>query len=219
MLSQSSEILVTCACCGKEIQLEPQFCDYTCRRKAGRRSEADRLWDKVDRDGPIPTHRPELGCCWPWIAHLLPNGYGSMGSPTGLKGERRHASRYVHRIAWELASGQPIPAGLHIGHTCDNRACVRNDSEGTYEVRGVLLPRFGHLFLCTRTQNNNDMIDKGRKAPMPRDNPWRKIRPADALIIQQLSAAGWLQQAIADKFSIGQTTVSSILAGKRVYLK
>ena len=28
----------------------------------------ERFWRKVDKNGPIPEHRPELGPCWVWTA-------------------------------------------------------------------------------------------------------------------------------------------------------
>lgn len=68
----------------------------------------------------------------------------------------------MHHIAWELASGSPVPEGFIILHTCDQRDCVRNDEPGVYIVRGAMLPRFGHLALGTFEQNSQDMADKGR---------------------------------------------------------
>jgi hypothetical protein len=33
----------------------------------------ERFWEKVDKNGPVPAHRPELGPCWVWgtIGHLV----------------------------------------------------------------------------------------------------------------------------------------------------
>jgi hypothetical protein len=55
----------------------------------------------------------------------------------------------AHRIAWELVHG-PIPAGLYILHHCDNPACC-NAFDTAH-----------HLFLGTKTDNNRDMVAKGR---------------------------------------------------------
>jgi hypothetical protein len=68
----------------------------------------------------------------------MTSGYGT------LYAEGRHQG--AHRLAWELANGRAIPAGLFICHRCDNPLCVNPD----------------HLFLGTHTDNMRDMIAKGR---------------------------------------------------------
>lgn len=50
------------------------------------------------------------------------------------------------RVAWSLATGQPIPTGMMVCHRCDNKMCVRPD----------------HLFLGTPRDNVMDMWSKGR---------------------------------------------------------
>ena len=49
-----------------------------------------------------------------------------------------------------FASGDWPPDDRLVGHTCDNRRCVRADDVGIYIVRGRELPRRGHLFLGTQ---------------------------------------------------------------------
>lgn len=70
-----------------------------------------RFWAKVDKDGPIPEHRPDLGRCWVWTANKL-DGYGTF--------DRRHRA---HRFAYEQIVGA-VPEGLVLDHLCCNRACV-----------------------------------------------------------------------------------------------
>lgn len=77
----------------------------------------DRFWAKVDKNGPIPAHKPELGQCWVWMPKPQKSGYGSFGVPGRSIG-------YAHRYSYELNIG-PIPDGLHIDHVCRNRICVR----------------------------------------------------------------------------------------------
>jgi hypothetical protein len=115
---------------------------------------ADRFWPKVDKNGPFPLHAPDFGQCWVWTASTYPNGYGAIGVHAGKL-------RQAHRIAWEIADG-PIPGGLSVLHTCDNHACVRNDSIGVYVVNGVEHVRRGHLWLGAQADNCADMKMKGR---------------------------------------------------------
>jgi hypothetical protein len=35
----------------------------------------ERFWKKVDKNGPVPAHRPELGPCWLWTGALVGRGY------------------------------------------------------------------------------------------------------------------------------------------------
>lgn len=77
----------------------------------------ERFWAKVDKDGPAPAHRPELGPCWLWTAAINKDtGYGAFGAE-----HRRMVS--AHRYAYELVH-QKIPDGLQIDHLCRVRACV-----------------------------------------------------------------------------------------------
>jgi hypothetical protein len=103
-----------------------------------------RFWSRVNRTGN----------CWLWTASTISTGYGQTWD-----GEQ---NVLAHRFAYQLASSEPLPKGMFILHTCDARACVRNDEAGTYEINGVLLPRFGHLVLGTHSDNMRDMLAKGR---------------------------------------------------------
>lgn len=55
--------------------------------------------------------------CWLWMCNPDKNGCGRFRLGTaGSKTVR------AHRIAWELVHG-PIPAGMHVVHTCDEPRC------------------------------------------------------------------------------------------------
>lgn len=99
----------------------------------------DRFWDKVDKNGPIPKHRPELGPCWLWMGSKQPSGYGIM--KINSKKVR------VHRLAWQLTHGS-IPDGLWVLHHCDNPLCVNHN----------------HLFLGDHLDNIKDKVAKNRQA-------------------------------------------------------
>ena len=93
----------------------------------------DRFWAKVDKNGPVPPHRPELGQCWEWVAARSEKGYGLFG-------------RFrAHRWLWAHLNG-PIPDRTWVLHACDNPPCVGPS----------------HLFLGTAADNTADMMRKGR---------------------------------------------------------
>lgn len=95
------------------------------------------------------------GGCWEWQGARSHSGTGYGQVRVGLK------ILSAHRVAWELATGRPIPTGLFICHSCDNRSCI-NPS---------------HLFLGTRSDNMKDAYAKGRIA-MP--SPWPAMAPTTA---------------------------------------
>src|ERR1035437_6155952 len=75
----------------------------------------ERFWAKVDRNGPVPAHRPELGPCWVWEAGHERHGYGRVGWGA--------AAMLAHRWAYREAHGS-IPE-LPLDHLCVNPPCVR----------------------------------------------------------------------------------------------
>lgn len=75
-----------------------------------------RFWSKVNRDGPIPEHRLDLGPCWLWTAAVSGPGYGVFNLDGRLV--------LAHRLAYEWEVG-PIPEGLDLDHLCRVRSCIR----------------------------------------------------------------------------------------------
>lgn len=74
-----------------------------------------RFNSKIDKHGPVPEHRPELGPCWVWQGAPGDRGYGYFWH----EGKKRLA----HRFAYGLLVA-PIPDGLVIDHLCRNTMCV-----------------------------------------------------------------------------------------------
>ena len=75
----------------------------------------ERFWAKVNKHGPIPEYRPDLGPCWMWTGGGTAKGYGAIGK-----------NRLAHRVAFELLRG-PIPDGLELDHLCRVRNCVNSE--------------------------------------------------------------------------------------------
>lgn len=88
------------------------------RRRPEPISLAERFWPKVNKSGPVPEHRPELGPCWLWTGCV--QRYGRIK----LEGTKRVA--FAHRVSYEWAKG-PVPDGLELDHLCRVTACVNPD--------------------------------------------------------------------------------------------
>lgn len=89
--------------------------------------DPDVFWQNVrgDRD------------CWVWIGPRAANGYGIVNG-------YHFTERFAHRLSWTMANG-PIPSGLWVLHSCDNKPCVNPE----------------HLFLGTALDNAHDRDRKG----------------------------------------------------------
>lgn len=75
-----------------------------------------RIWEFVDKDGPVPVFRPELGQCWLWTGSLNVKGYGMF---------HWSATRNImaHRAVW-LVSGRDLADELQLDHLCRVPQCV-----------------------------------------------------------------------------------------------
>ena len=173
-----------------------------------RRPIGDRFWPHVSK----------TDACWLWTGYIFPTtGYG--GISTGSVMDGSHTMITTHKLAWEMASGEPVPKGKMVLHVCDVRRCIRNDEPGTYEVDGVTYPRFGHLFLADGLANVLDMYAKGRAATeraLRRGiEHWHAVlTPAQATEMLRLRAAHGLTYAdLAERFGIHKGTVRSVVNG------
>lgn len=69
-----------------------------------------RLWARVNKNGPLEPTSPNGEPCWHWEGATV-KGHGWMT----VDGKRI----YVHRLAYELLVG-PIPDGFDVDHVCHN---------------------------------------------------------------------------------------------------
>lgn len=83
-------------------------------------------------------------------------------------------------------------------HQCDNPPCVR--------------PK--HLFLGTNTDNNNDMIRKGRN-PSGESHGMAIVNTKQVRDIRRRYRKGGItQQRLADEYGLKQTTISQIVLNR-----
>jgi hypothetical protein len=120
--------------------------------------------------------------CWPWIGHVDAKGYGRI--TVNLRTVR------AHRVAYEAATGQKIPAGLHILHSCDNAGCVN--------------PR--HLKASTNLVNQHEAWERNRKRGV------RKLTPQNVL---EIRASTERQGILAERFGVNASEISRIKTGRR----
>jgi hypothetical protein len=149
-----------------------------------------RFYGKVDKNGPVPAHRPELGPCWVYLAYKDRLGYGRFW----FRGKMPPAQR----VSWFLEHGEWPKADAC--HHCDNRACVRPS----------------HLFDGTHDENIADREAKGRGV-VPRlrgaSHPLAKLTEDDVHAIRRALAAGEVQTSIAVRFNVSRSAINNIALG------
>ena len=120
--------------------------------------------------------------CWPWTGAKR-RGYGVY---EGIS---------THRIAYTLAKG-PIPPGLMIRHTCDNRPCCNP----------------AHLLTGTNADNHRDACERQRWR-MGISNGNAKLTDEQISFIRNnLTRRG---VDLASELGVAQSTVSMVRTGKR----
>lgn len=120
-----------------------------------------RFWAKVDKDGPIPAFRPDLGPCWVWLASDNGMGYGQFGFEHGK------SMQLAHRVSYQYLVG-PIPDETPVlDHLCRVTMCVNPE----------------HLEPVTYIENTRRGGRRALKEPCVNGHPWESsyIRPNGTL--------------------------------------
>ena len=130
---------------------------------------------------------PNSGCHL-WLGPLVAEGYGM----TYYNGKNRR----VHRLIYEDRVG-PIPRGMMVCHRCDVVSCCNED----------------HLFLGTAADNNRDMVQKKRNAPVRGEANGQATLTISDVIAMRASTAPFKE--IASQYGVHYQTVYRIKRGLR----
>jgi len=126
--------------------------------------------------------------CMEWTGSRNSYGYGRFRWKRG--------AFMAHRVAYELATGAPIPIGKVVCHRCDNPPCCNPD----------------HLFLGTPKDNSQDMARKGRSTRGAR-NPQAKLTDEIVVRIRADLASGETGRNVAKKHNVTPALISKIKRG------
>jgi hypothetical protein len=118
--------------------------ELTSQRCKSKLPLATRFWKHVNKNGPVPKHKPELGRCWLWTGSTI-RGYGQLAE----RADDTQKTLRAPRVAWFLGTG--AWPEHNACHHCDNPSCVR----------------FSHLFDGTQAENMADMAAKSRSTRKP----------------------------------------------------
>jgi hypothetical protein len=166
---------------------------------------AERFLEKVDKNGPVPSHRPELGPCHLWTG-CLSGGYGHFRVNDKIE--------KAGRVALWLSTGN-WPEGCALHH-CDNRPCVNP----------------AHLYDGTKKNNADDRAARKPESYLTGER-WRarlierpdlhrgenngraKISEVDAWSLRDLFSRGTPVKALVEGFDLTRTAIWDILHGDR----
>jgi hypothetical protein len=162
-----------------------------------------RFLAKVDKNGPVPGHRPDLGPCWLWTAARDKHGYGAFGIASSPDHpDRKERIVRAHRFSYELEHG-PVDANLDLDHLCRNPPCVNpaHLEPVTHRVnvlRGIA-PSAQHARKDSCPQGHEyDLLKDGERrcSRCDKDNSFRRARIEEGPLIKCACGCGGILRQI-----------------------
>lgn len=139
------------------------------------------------------TRHTEVGCI-EFTNKPNSDGYGIVCSTGPMA--RFYGEHLIHRIVWTHYNG-PIPGGLCVMHSCDNRLCCN----------------IKHLSTGTRADNNRDRDVKGRQADVRGEkNPFTSLTNSDVYNILSLNGLATGPE-VAKAYNIDRSAITKIWRG------
>ena len=146
-----------------------------------------RFWAKVDKNGPIPEHCPELGPCWVRsAAYVNGDGYGAFSY---INGDGRCIRLGAHRWLLGHLRGVHLGPGEESCHHCDNPPCgnpshlrigTHQENMDDREQTRPWLAVKGHALPAGAPVRRGEHADRQRgQAPMPYMQPCRRSPPPE----------------------------------------
>ena len=143
--------------------------------------------------GELLNNTKRNGDCMIWQGNVMSDGYGRVYVD--------HKPWRVHRLMLTLVTGQPIPKGSVVCHTCDTPLCCNPD----------------HLFLGTPKQNHYDAMAKGRHTKGEKVNTAKLTEQQVLEILRRWRSATkkyGLHSSLAREFNVTSANIRMLVAGK-----
>jgi len=154
----------------------------------------ERFRRRVDVNGPIPEHRPDLGPCHIWQGPPSRHGYGAFRVGSRRDGTSRVES--PHRVAWFLAHGA-WPT-LHVCHKCDRPLCVNP----------------AHHFEGDDKANVADRESKGRGGEAKRIGTLNGQAKLTDEAVRKIRVSALSQRALARLYGVSRPVIKAVLRGE-----
>jgi hypothetical protein len=128
----------------------------------------------------------KAGDCLEFTGKLDPNGYGYI--------HHNGRTQYAHRASYIEANG-PIPDGMVVMHSCDNRPCINPE----------------HLSVGTHEDNRLDMMAKGRNSK----GTMHKGAKLDDDKVRYIRQSKLKLSELQEMFGVSQGVLSEVRRGLR----